>query len=203
MAGVLKPLGAALTRLPFGPANPDHTAGPAFQMYYQIGNFVPWRDAAWVLLSERAAILSRPCAETARHAGAPDAVSSAAGIARRIAGYVPDNLRPPEATGSPRSSPRLTAARPPATELRDKERPMAVSFATNIRPMFTDMDIAHMKNFGVFLDDFGFMRDPANAEKVLNAVSSGAMPPSNSGETSRSPDQVELFRNWITDGYQA
>jgi hypothetical protein len=67
-------------------------------MYYQIGNFVPWREAAWVLLSERAAILSRRCAETARHAGAPDAVSSAAaaaaGIARQIAGYVPDNLRP-------------------------------------------------------------------------------------------------------------
>jgi hypothetical protein len=163
-------------------------------MYYQIGNFVPWRDAAWVLLSERTAILSQQCAETATHAGAPDAVSSAAaaarGIARQIAGYVPDNLRPP-------------AARPPATELRDKERPMAVSFATNIRPMFTDMDIAHMKNFGVLLDDFGFMRDPANAQKVLNAVSSGAMPPSNSGETSWSPDQVELFRNWITDGYQA
>jgi hypothetical protein len=67
---------------------------------------------------------------------------------------------------------------------------MAVSFATNIRPMFTDMDIAHVKNFGVLLDDFGFMRDPANARKVLNAVSSGAMPPSNSGETSWSPDQV-------------
>lgn len=103
----------------------------------------------------------------------------------------------------PRSSPRLTVASPPATELRDKERPMAVSFATNIRPMFTDMDIAHMKNFGVLLDDFGFMRDPANAQKVLNAVSSGAMPPSDSGETSWSPDQVELFRNWITGGYQA
>jgi len=59
MTGVLKPLGAALTRLPFGPGNPGRTAGPAFQMYYQMGNFVPWRDAAWVLLSERAAILSR------------------------------------------------------------------------------------------------------------------------------------------------
>ena len=80
---------------------------------------------------------------------------------------------------------------------------MAVSFATNIKPMFTDMDIAHMKNFGVLLDDFGFMRDPANAQKVLNQVSSGAMPPSNSGETPWSPDQIELFRNWITDGYQA
>ena len=80
---------------------------------------------------------------------------------------------------------------------------MAVSFATNIRPMFSDMDIAHMKNFGVLLDDLGYMRDPANAQKVLNMVSSGAMPPGNSGETSWSPDQVELFRNWITDGCQA
>ncbi len=98
MTGVLKPLGTALTRLPFGPGSPDHTAGAAFQMYYQIGNFVPWRDAAWVLLSERAATLSAQCAETARHAGVPGAVSSAAaaaaGIALQIAGYVPDNLRP-------------------------------------------------------------------------------------------------------------
>ena len=76
---------ASLTRLPFGPASPDHTAGAAFQMYYQIGNFVPWREAAWVLLSERAAILSRQCAETARHAGVPYAVSSAAAAAAGIA----------------------------------------------------------------------------------------------------------------------
>ena len=98
MSGVLKPLGTALTRLLFGPGSPHHTAGAAFQMYYQIGNFVPWRDAAWVLLSERAAVLSRQCAETTRRAGVPDAVSSAAaaaaGIARQIAEYVPDNLRP-------------------------------------------------------------------------------------------------------------
>jgi hypothetical protein len=37
MTGVLKPLGTALTRLPFGPGSPDHTAGPPFQMSYQIG----------------------------------------------------------------------------------------------------------------------------------------------------------------------
>jgi hypothetical protein len=80
---------------------------------------------------------------------------------------------------------------------------MAVSFATNIRPMFTDMDVAHMKNFGVLLDDFGYMRDPAHAQKVLDAVSSGTMPPSSSGEPSWSSDRVELFQNWITDGYQA
>jgi hypothetical protein len=97
MTGVLKPLGTALTRLRFGPESPDHTAGAAFQMYYQIGNFVPWRDAGWVLLAERAAILSQQCAETARQAGVPHTVSSAAaaaaGIARQLAEYVPDNLR--------------------------------------------------------------------------------------------------------------
>jgi hypothetical protein len=32
-------------------------------MYYQIGNFVSWRNAAWVLPSERATMLSRRYAE--------------------------------------------------------------------------------------------------------------------------------------------
>src|SRR5215469_2538507 len=98
MAGVLKPLGTALTRLPMGPGNPGRTAGPAFQMYYQMGNFVPWRNAAWVLLSERAAVLSRQCAECATGDGVPDAVSSAAATAAKIseqlAGHLPQDLRP-------------------------------------------------------------------------------------------------------------
>jgi len=98
MTGILRPLGTALTRLPAGPENPGHTAGPAFQMYYQMGNFVPWRDAAWVLLSERAAVLSRQCAETGTHDGVPVAVSSAAttaaAISAQLAGHVPQDLRP-------------------------------------------------------------------------------------------------------------
>jgi hypothetical protein len=40
---------------------------------------------------------------------------------------------------------------------------MAVSFAQDIRPLFTEMDVAHMKSFGVSLDDFDYMRDPAHA----------------------------------------
>jgi hypothetical protein len=98
MAGVLKPLGIALTRLPMGPENPGRTAGAAFQMYYKMGNFVPWRNAAWVLLSERAAMLSRQCASTAKRDGVPEAVSSAAttaaAIADQLAGHVPQDLRP-------------------------------------------------------------------------------------------------------------
>jgi len=98
MAGVLKPLGTALTRLPMGPGNPGRTAGAAFQMYYQMGNFVPWREAAWVLLSERATELSRQCAECATRDGVPEAVSSAATtaatISKQLAGHLPQDLRP-------------------------------------------------------------------------------------------------------------
>ena len=66
-------------------------------MFYQMGNFVPWREAAWVLLSERAAVLSRQCAECATRDGVPEAVSSAAASARiseQLAGHLPQDLRP-------------------------------------------------------------------------------------------------------------
>jgi hypothetical protein len=67
-------------------------------MYYQMGNFVPWRNAAWVLLSERAAVLSRQCAECVTQDGVPEGVSSAAttatAISEQLAGHVPQDLRP-------------------------------------------------------------------------------------------------------------
>ena len=98
MAGVLSPLGSALTGMPVGAGHPGRTTGPAFEMYYAMGNFVPWRDAAWVLLSERAAVLSRQCAECATLDGVPEAVSSAAttaaAISEQLAGYLPRDLRP-------------------------------------------------------------------------------------------------------------
>jgi hypothetical protein len=80
---------------------------------------------------------------------------------------------------------------------------MAVSFAQDIRPLFTDMDIAHMKAAGVLLDDFEYMRDPAHSQKVLDAVSTGAMPPQSSGEPSWPPDSVQIFRDWMAAGCQA
>jgi hypothetical protein len=79
---------------------------------------------------------------------------------------------------------------------------VAVSFAQDIRPLFTDLDVAHMKDFSVRLDDFDYMRDPAHAQKVLNAVSTGVMPPSSSGEPQWSPESIQLFRDWMGGGYQ-
>ena len=98
MAGVLRPLATALTRLPAGPEHPGRTAGPTFEMYYQMGNVVPWREAAWALLAERTAVLASRCAEEAGREGAPEGVATAArtaaGISAQFTAQVPDELRP-------------------------------------------------------------------------------------------------------------
>jgi hypothetical protein len=50
-----------------------------------------------------------------------------------------------------------------------------VSFATDIKPLFRPIDIAHMKPHGVKLDDYPYMSDPANnhqnAQDVQDALS--------------------------------
>jgi hypothetical protein len=98
MAGVMRPLAGALTAMPAGPEHAGRTAGPTFEMYYQMGNFVPWREAAWALLAERLAVLSGYCADTASGAAVPGAVAAAAeaaaAVSAQLAAHVPDELRP-------------------------------------------------------------------------------------------------------------
>jgi hypothetical protein len=98
MAGVLRPLATALTTLPAGPEYPGRTAGFAFEMYYVMGNLVPWREPAWALLHERASILVERCADLSQADGAPAAVREAgkrtASIAATLAAHVPAGLLP-------------------------------------------------------------------------------------------------------------
>ena len=97
MTGVLEPLGSALTRLPAGAGYPGRAAGPAFEMYYQMGNFVPAREAAWAVLTERVAVLANRCAGAAGAQALPAAVNTAAeraaSIAAQLAEHVPAGLR--------------------------------------------------------------------------------------------------------------
>jgi hypothetical protein len=78
---------------------------------------------------------------------------------------------------------------------------MAVSFAKDIKPLFREMDIEHMKNYGFPLDDFVFMSDPANANSVLHTVTGNppSMPP---GGPYWTADQVALYKKWMDEGYQ-
>ena len=98
MAAVVRPLGTALARLPFGPEHEDHTAGFAFEMYYQMTNLVPWREPSWALLRERTSVLVDRCAAVGAHEGAPEVVRAArdhaASISANIGAHVPPELLP-------------------------------------------------------------------------------------------------------------
>jgi ferritin-like protein len=85
---------------------------------------------------------------------------------------------------------------------------MAVSFKTDILPLFIQDDIEHMSGQGVDLGDYTYMSDPtdnhANAQAVYVQVSTGSMPIDNNGNPVRtwSSDKVALFQSWMDGGYQ-
>lgn len=90
MAGVLRPLATTLAALPVGPAHPGRTAGFSFEMFYTMGNLVPWREPAWALVHERAAILAARCADLPDEAAT--AGEHAATIAAKLAAHLPADL---------------------------------------------------------------------------------------------------------------
>ena len=53
MYTAVKPLGTVVTTLPIGPDMPGVTAGPGFELFYQVDYLLPHRAAAWVLMEER------------------------------------------------------------------------------------------------------------------------------------------------------
>ena len=53
MYGAIKPLGSVVTTLPIGPDMPGVSAGPGFELFYQVDYLLPHREAAWVLMEER------------------------------------------------------------------------------------------------------------------------------------------------------
>jgi len=76
------------------------------------------------------------------------------------------------------------------------------SFGADIRPLFTEIDIAHMKKA---FDLSRYEDVKANAHTILGRLmgSTGAvMPPpvSKGGAGPWKPDQVALFRQWIDEG---
>ena len=74
---------------------------------------------------------------------------------------------------------------------------MALSFAKDIRPMFTDVDVAHMKNMGMDLSNKDDVE--GSADDIYRVVSDGSMPPANTGER-WTPEMCARFKQWQTDG---
>ena len=79
-----------------------------------------------------------------------------------------------------------------------------VSFAGDIKPLFRAIDVSHMKSYDVKLDDYTFMSNPDNANKVLATLSpqDGEPPSMPPGGPYWTPDKLALFAQWQKDGYQ-
>lgn len=93
MATVVAPLGETLTRMPIGDDS-GATCGPAFEMYYAGGNFVPWREAAWALVAERVREMARRCRLVAALPGAPYALRAVATSAAELVGVLEAHVPP-------------------------------------------------------------------------------------------------------------
>ncbi len=73
----------------------------------------------------------------------------------------------------------------------------SLSFAADIRPMFTDMDVDHMRK-ALDLSD----RDSvfAHADAIYQAVLGGHMPPAGSGEPRWPAEWCDTFKAWKEQG---
>jgi hypothetical protein len=90
-----------------------------------------------------------------------------------------------------------------------------VGFAKDIRPMFTDEDIEHMRPFDVLLDDYAWMSDPAggslgnsptysdhgNARAVYSYLTGETSPQMPLGAPPWDKVQLSLYERWMNDGF--
>jgi len=74
------------------------------------------------------------------------------------------------------------------------------SYATDIRPKFTDEDIDHMKDLGIDLSDYPTVRD--NADLILERLTdqNNPMPPAPRGPWP--PEWIQCFQQWMAAGKQ-
>ena len=93
---------------------------------------------------------------------------------------------------------------------------MAVSFKNDILPLFTATDIQHMQGMGVLLNNYTWMSNPAsgsvvscgpfsdhcNAQAVYAALSGKCQPQMPLGGPYWTAANLQLFQQWMTDGYQ-
>lgn len=75
----------------------------------------------------------------------------------------------------------------------------APSFAKDIAPMFTEMDVDHMKRYGMDLSS----RDDCekHATGIYAAVSAGTMPPQGWKEERWTPEMCAKFKTWMDGGF--
>jgi hypothetical protein len=76
---------------------------------------------------------------------------------------------------------------------------VAVSFAKDIAPLFTQRDINCMSPMGVLLNDYSWMSQPDNAQNVYDHLTGETQPQMPLGGAPWSQQQLGLFNSWMTE----
>jgi hypothetical protein len=76
------------------------------------------------------------------------------------------------------------------------------SFQRDIRPLFRQVDVEHMRPMGVLLDDYDFMSQRDNAEKVRDQIT-GKRQPQMPPDGTWPQEQIDLLSRWVADGCPA
>lgn len=74
---------------------------------------------------------------------------------------------------------------------------MALSFATDIRPLFRDFDLESMKSVGLDLSSYAEVK--AQAEAIYSRLEDGSMP----CDDSWPKEQIAKFKQWMDEGMAA
>lgn len=72
-----------------------------------------------------------------------------------------------------------------------------LSFAKDIRPMFTEIDVSHMQGAGMDLSSYDDVKQ--SKDSILAVVSNGSMPPPGTGER-WTPEMCATFKRWMDEG---
>ncbi len=81
-----------------------------------------------------------------------------------------------------------------------EKRPL--SFARDIRPLFREIDIAHMSPMAVLLDDYAYMSNPDNATLVYEYLDGTKQPRMPIRGPYWSDEQLKLYSDWMAGGRQ-
>lgn len=74
-----------------------------------------------------------------------------------------------------------------------------VSFASDIRSLFTEEDFVHMKRAGMDLSAYDDV--VKHADRILAVVTAGTMPPPADGRAPWTSEACETFKRWAEQGF--
>jgi len=165
--------------LPAGQTHPGQNAGPSFEIYNN-NQLLPQLSSAWLYFNERLQQIADDAHALTQDPQTPkDLASVLAGVEVALQDIAKTLVLKSNGGGT------------------------MVSYANDIKPLFSGIDVNHMSAQGLDLNSYDDVKN--NAQEIYNRLTTTnprqLMPPASSGGP-WSADKIAKFKQWMDDGYQ-